>query len=232
MTESVNSSFRIRSQGFPERCEICHQTDQFDQQTGVCGRCQKVLVPLAPEAQKLRNLHLLNLDFPPELKLMLEQSLTGDERLLWVGRAYTFSSLAKQKRFLIGLFGVLLYLGFDFSAEPTLGTDVTTFLFLVSQALIVSAWVAKGTIVGPQPVLYAITNLRAITVKNNPVPEIHSVWQQNLDTIRPGTSINGAGFVVLNRTGDRFTGLLNPQYVASVIYNQLLRPKSSPKTQI
>lgn len=42
---------KIRSQSQPKRCEICHQADQFDAESGVCARCSGVALPLPPISQ-------------------------------------------------------------------------------------------------------------------------------------------------------------------------------------
>lgn len=38
------AKLKIISQSLPTRCEICHQTDQFDAETGYCSRCFVVIV--------------------------------------------------------------------------------------------------------------------------------------------------------------------------------------------
>lgn len=37
---------KIKHEFLPERCEICHQADQFDSSTGYCGRCNNVPMPV------------------------------------------------------------------------------------------------------------------------------------------------------------------------------------------
>lgn len=52
--------FKIRTEHHAQRCELCHQSDQFDLETGVCTRCSEiqnteVQHPLAvPEFQVLK----------------------------------------------------------------------------------------------------------------------------------------------------------------------------------
>ena len=52
--------FKIRTEHHAQRCELCHQKDQFDLETGVCTRCSaiqntEVQHPLAvPEFQVLK----------------------------------------------------------------------------------------------------------------------------------------------------------------------------------
>src|SRR5262249_24983502 len=46
-TDNVNleptheGAIAIRGVSRPERCDVCHQADLFDQQTGYCSRCQR-----------------------------------------------------------------------------------------------------------------------------------------------------------------------------------------------
>ena len=36
----------IRKENRPTRCEICHQSDLFDSNTGKCGRCENMIIPI------------------------------------------------------------------------------------------------------------------------------------------------------------------------------------------
>ncbi|MBI4852747.1 MAG: hypothetical protein HY819_13210 [Acidobacteria bacterium] len=36
----------IRKENHPTRCEICHQSDCFDQTTNKCSRCENLLIPI------------------------------------------------------------------------------------------------------------------------------------------------------------------------------------------
>lgn len=36
---------KIRSESRPDRCEICHQSDQLDSASGECARCRDITVP-------------------------------------------------------------------------------------------------------------------------------------------------------------------------------------------
>ena len=36
------SSFTIHNVKSPDRCDICHRSDQFDPQTGICERCKQL----------------------------------------------------------------------------------------------------------------------------------------------------------------------------------------------
>jgi hypothetical protein len=37
-------NFQIRQNKAPERCEVCHQTDMFDRQKGICLRCSPLSI--------------------------------------------------------------------------------------------------------------------------------------------------------------------------------------------
>lgn len=40
----------VRHESPPQRCEVCHQTDQFNPETGFCARCQSALnIESAPQ---------------------------------------------------------------------------------------------------------------------------------------------------------------------------------------
>ena len=45
------SELKIKAESLPERCEICHQSDQFNSQTGYCSRCNNVLPALKYETK-------------------------------------------------------------------------------------------------------------------------------------------------------------------------------------
>ncbi|MCS6885864.1 MAG: hypothetical protein RMM17_09610 [Acidobacteriota bacterium] len=37
--QGLQSVFRVNYGGLPQRCEVCHLTDKFDVETGICSRC-------------------------------------------------------------------------------------------------------------------------------------------------------------------------------------------------
>ncbi len=39
LTTATNDLMKIRRESEPKRCEVCHQTDDFDPKTGYCKRC-------------------------------------------------------------------------------------------------------------------------------------------------------------------------------------------------
>lgn len=45
------TSLKVKKEKYPERCEICHQPDCFDQIKNICMRCNKGLVNLKEQTQ-------------------------------------------------------------------------------------------------------------------------------------------------------------------------------------
>lgn len=45
---------KVKRESLPTRCEVCHQADQFDPVTGLCGRCQAIVQPDARGTQSFR----------------------------------------------------------------------------------------------------------------------------------------------------------------------------------
>ena len=37
----MNSELKVRTESLPQRCDICHQSDLFNPETGHCARCAK-----------------------------------------------------------------------------------------------------------------------------------------------------------------------------------------------
>lgn len=55
----ASSTFSVKSNSLPVRCEICHQSDLFDRLTETCGRCAGLITPklqsgIRPKYQRLR----------------------------------------------------------------------------------------------------------------------------------------------------------------------------------
>jgi hypothetical protein len=49
MMEDGNDKLTIKTESLPARCEVCHQTDQFDPLAGNCSRCANVERPHAAD---------------------------------------------------------------------------------------------------------------------------------------------------------------------------------------
>lgn len=39
----MSGNLVVKTESLPKRCEVCHQSDQFDPTTGLCRRCSPVL---------------------------------------------------------------------------------------------------------------------------------------------------------------------------------------------
>jgi hypothetical protein len=77
----MKETLTVKREGKPVRCEVCHQTDLFDPQTGVCGRCSDVF---SPEAIASRDV-LQEFNIPEPFHSVFLNATQG-ERVLWAGR--------------------------------------------------------------------------------------------------------------------------------------------------
>ncbi|MFY9225353.1 MAG: hypothetical protein WAQ98_21945 [Blastocatellia bacterium] len=107
------SRLKIISQTLPTRCEICHQTDQFDAETGYCSRCFVVIV----EENKLINSSITqdNTKILPKRKKLSkprEVTLQIDDK----GLTIAYNTFDKDTIFGLILFllinSVIIYAGF------------------------------------------------------------------------------------------------------------------------
>lgn len=57
--ETRIAEFKIRHVGSAARCEICHQEDRFDVETGECARCRGILIPPALASDMLPTFPIL-----------------------------------------------------------------------------------------------------------------------------------------------------------------------------
>jgi predicted Zn-ribbon and HTH transcriptional regulator len=56
-------SLTVRRENLPVRCEICHQTDLFDPETGQCGRCLEFDSNLSSKMERESSIELPELNF-------------------------------------------------------------------------------------------------------------------------------------------------------------------------
>ncbi len=92
--ETRLAEFKVRTVGLAARCEICHQDDLFNAETGECGRCQNVLLTVQTDLQFL----------PPAPETVLRESISA------VGRG--LATVAAAISLLFALPGLLAFLSF------------------------------------------------------------------------------------------------------------------------
>lgn len=80
----MKQTLAVKRESLPVRCEVCHQTDLFNPETGTCARCSDIVRQgvLSPsEAVQRWNV--------PESFHSVFVETTGDEGVRWVGRPVT-----------------------------------------------------------------------------------------------------------------------------------------------
>lgn len=106
-------TFQIKTEGLPQRCEICHQDDLFDPFSGHCGRCSQI-VPPNPV-----NLAFPNADERVERRWPNVVSLLGSGTLGLIGFGLLIQiclTVANQPN-LVGilfLLGIIVFAGFGY----------------------------------------------------------------------------------------------------------------------
>lgn len=89
-------TFQVKTEGLPQRCDICHQDDLFDPLSGYCGRCSAIVPTIAG-----------NLAFP---------NAAGQESRRW---PYVIPLVGSGALGLIG-FGLLIQICFTVTYQPNL----------------------------------------------------------------------------------------------------------------
>lgn len=72
----------VKHESLPARCEVCHQTDMFNPETGICQRCSPTSAEVARRGRSsVTGAH----EIPKEFQAVFSE-VVGNERVLWVGR--------------------------------------------------------------------------------------------------------------------------------------------------
>jgi hypothetical protein len=79
----MKETLTVKRESLPVRCEVCHQTDLFNPETGTCARCNGVLEQVSNRTQVEESLAHWNV--PPEFHEAVRRAV-GDEAVLWMGR--------------------------------------------------------------------------------------------------------------------------------------------------
>jgi hypothetical protein len=146
----METKLKVRNESFPERCDICHQFDFFDPQTGFCERCKNVKAISVHSKPMISSM----VENYPEFSKVVEK---GGSEMKW----WSANLTEDQEK---GIFGFLLYL-------PIIGSFIlyltsptfNTFLYkrfdnnwLAFTALLVCCWVISIII----PISLIIDNIK------------------------------------------------------------------------
>ncbi|MBX7218418.1 MAG: hypothetical protein K1Y36_00585 [Blastocatellia bacterium] len=230
MTTSVKPGFHIRSEGRPERCEVCHQTDRFNPQTGICSRCQTLPNDFFNSFIAPAGIHLESSQLPERLRNELRHQLDEHEQVLWVSQPFV-ADAHKTKRLSIAILGMLLFAGFI----------SLFFLFRKGFPVFVgvSLWVGIfcGKMIAPafegfaaEKIIYAITNKRLLRISESAARRVKQIPAGTISDIQCSVNEDGSGNVrCFRRHRSRvlpeitFYGVHNARMVESLAREHLLR---------
>ncbi|MBX7222286.1 MAG: hypothetical protein K1Y36_20220 [Blastocatellia bacterium] len=167
MKPFVLEHFRIRQQGLPVRCEICHQSDRFNPTTGCCDRCDRAAQALPIPRRKPQGIALHDLDLEFMLRSRLNAELEPDECVLWLGHPVSPKMQYWGAAFLFGaLYVIALWQIFSLAGSFAWILLATAFFGYTFYVLRKSYQAI--------PILYVLTNQRAIVVTHCHEPVFHS----------------------------------------------------------
>jgi hypothetical protein len=172
----MNETLTVKRESLPVRCEVCHQTDLFNPETGICERCSVTLIPEndapVPVEGVPGRLAVHRWNVPVEFENAFLQAV-GDEPVLWVGRQEVQPEGGFEKRMLIGsavlaifvvVVAVAVYcLLFDAPLSWHWGIAFLSLLFISVLMMlgVDSAFVQEN-------VLYALTPTRCLKIGSRP----------------------------------------------------------------
>jgi hypothetical protein len=153
-TEQIKPRFDILAEGTPQRCEICHQSDQFDPTTGTCARCGALPVPRAEVTFGTDVLR--RFDIPERFRELVLREV-GDEGVLWVGRpGLKWGSFAF---YLTALVVILAVAGFFMTIDKVFGAiALSSCLPMIVPHLLQATRLFSRT----RRVVYVVTENRAL----------------------------------------------------------------------
>lgn len=70
---AVGKMFRVVQERTAVRCEVCHQADQFDPETGMCGRCHPAVGPVSGKTSETEQPAFFSHNFHPALVATRDQ---------------------------------------------------------------------------------------------------------------------------------------------------------------
>ncbi|MBX7222287.1 MAG: hypothetical protein K1Y36_20225 [Blastocatellia bacterium] len=197
MSTAPAPQFRIRSERPPERCEVCHQADRFDPETGACGRCQQLLVRPLQIPPVLTVLDPTRIDLPHQQRNGLQAALNVDEDLFWCGKPVleVEEKVVTNPRWLLVFAGVVCFSVFVIPdmALAAFSNPLLWYLFLF--ALISnfgSFLIAKRK----ERFVYAVTNQRVLVLSFGRCITVQTLWKDNLGRVSRVPKEKGAGDLV------------------------------------
>lgn len=186
---SMNETLTVKRKKPPVRCEVCHRSDKFNPETGVCQRCSPTIADVGRKGGPTGTQ-----DIPQEFQKVFSE-IVGGEEVLWVGRPdldtarrrgvgmYLFACL-------IGFVGAVFFIAAVVSNYRSwTGVDSSLLLrivFMLLPLLISGFWCLK---IGRRQraidrTLYVLTKRRALILTKNAVEKS---FQLNPDKLWAGS---------------------------------------------
>ncbi len=182
-TEHIQPRFNILSEGTPQRCDICHQSDQFDPATGTCARCAAVEVYARPPAVRVESW----------MRAAIDSELDG-ERVLWIGQPVA-PALPSMK--FIVTFGVsaicIFFLFLFYLLSIDFGMGLSLCLLMGGLVLCVVAGYALRDQPRSSKTIYCVTENRAVIFNLGPPRRTASYPLDRLRELTRVTKPDGSG---------------------------------------
>lgn len=187
-----NHPLTANRESLPARCEVCHQTDLFNPETGICQRCS----PTSADGAGRRRSSVTH-EIPTEFREVFSE-VVGNERVLWVGRPdpdtarrrgvgmYLFACL-------IGVVGGAFFIAAIVSNIQTWrGVDslifFRVFLMLLPLLITVFWWMKiRQRQLAIDRTLYVLTKQRALILTPDKKKAVYKSFQLNSDDLWAGS---------------------------------------------
>lgn len=189
-TEPIQPRFDILAEGTPQRCDICHQSDQFDPATGTCARC--AALPTSQASATFGTDVLRRFDIPERFRELVLREV-GDEAVLWVGRPSLKKFMYRSLRNLLETVIVPFVLGASLAALYSGNLWPT----LIVCFLVGLAWIANSTIAREffraRRTLYLITQRRALVLVEGRETTVESYFPNQIRKLLLHRRRDGSG---------------------------------------
>jgi hypothetical protein len=236
-TEPKHPRFNVLSEGQPLRCEICHQSDQFNPETGKCLRC--INLPVLPEAGNY-GVDVLRTFAVPERFRELVLAEVGDEAVVWVGmpgyrKATRDFFLSWGAYFLLLL--LLLFGYFHFFVDADSNWGILLYWLVPFLFMSISASVPFQELLRMRRTLYVVTENRALVLVAGNETLVTSYFPNQIKKLIRVRRADGSGDLLFDdptpkKNGQKsmdkgFYGVENVTEVERVVRERLVE-KSSP----
>ncbi len=197
----MSETLTIKRESLPVRCEVCHQTDQFNPATGVCRRCSPMMGG-PPESNERADVFDL-FDIPEKFHEALFTAV-GEEGIWWVG--FPVKKHARQS-YILAWFCLVVVFSSLFAALFWDGLWVVGVALGIFWGLIFGSF-ANWNNQRLDATMYILTETRAITAR----ADIPAKWREfRLNEKKLRTQLSNAagdlGHVILQeetRLGGRY----------------------------